>query len=335
MKHSQPRQKASFARKMMISIVGAGLLARVYYRDPFSLVLVSSVEENHAKAGNGCLSLPVDNATEVDTQSSSDAATITFPSSNFKVVPDRCDSPSRGHFDQIYKKGLWGTTTLKSSDFYGDAHWPPQKTRKISASGLGSDLGPATEASLQIIKDTIAKYNIKTMVDIPCGDVNWIHDSFETDSLPLYVGLDITSAVIEVNKQRFAHHVNKRFYFWDATKCTLPRVQDGEGEEKPFDLVHVRDVIQHMHLDQGVQFFCNVFKSGAQILISTTYRTNRKNNNIHEEGGWYPNNLSAEPFSFPESDNCIPTHPNIEADDTCVYDLSEPWVKDFIAMKCS
>jgi hypothetical protein len=32
------------------------------------------------------------------------------------------------------------------------------------------------------------------MIDVPSGDVNWVLDSLETDTLPLYVGLDITSA---------------------------------------------------------------------------------------------------------------------------------------------
>ena len=111
------------------------------------------------------------------------------------------------------------------------------------------------------------KFNIKSMIDVPCGDVNWIHDSFETDTLPLYVGLDITIVVpsLKINNQRFGHHNNKEFYIWDATECALPKFHNGtSGEEQSFDLVHIRDGIQHMHLDQGVKYFCNVFKSGAK-----------------------------------------------------------------------
>ena len=106
-----------------------------------------------------------------------------------------------------------------------------------------------------------------------------------------------------------------------------------EGE--PFDLVHVRGVIQHMNSMQGVKFFCNVFKSGAKVLITTTFPSENNPKQIAEgEGGYYKNNLSKEPFSFPESDSCTPTHPTVEDDDTCVYDLSEGWVQDFIANKC-
>ena len=193
-----------------------------------------------------------------------------------------------------------GTELLKPSDFYGEAQWPPKAVRQKSASGPGSELGYTTQTSLKVIKDTIAKYKVTSMFDIPCGDANWVLDSFETDSLPYYVGLDIVRPVIEVNKQRFAHHKNKQFHFWDAVSCTLPKLKKaGTMEVVPFDLVHVRDVIQHMDVEQGIQFFCNVFKSGAKVLITTTYPggDNPKPGGF-VEGEFYHNNLSKEPFSF-------------------------------------
>eukprot|EP00571_Detonula_confervacea_P009283 CAMPEP_0172322658 /NCGR_PEP_ID=MMETSP1058-20130122/46515_1 /TAXON_ID=83371 /ORGANISM="Detonula confervacea, Strain CCMP 353" /LENGTH=284 /DNA_ID=CAMNT_0013038461 /DNA_START=234 /DNA_END=1085 /DNA_ORIENTATION=- len=247
------------------------------------------------------------------------------PCHSFWIIPDRCESPIRGHFDRIYEKGNWngGDSLRKPSDFYSDAAWPRNESLINSASGSGSALGYATETSLKIIKDTITKYNVKYMADIPCGDVNWIFDSFETDALPLYVGLDITGAVIKLNNERFAHHRNKQFHFWDATTCALPRFQYENGDKQAFDLVHVRDVIQHMTLDQGVQFFCNVFNGGPKVLITTTYETASENENI-SEGGWYMNNLLLEPFSFPKT-HCILTHPKIENDFTCVYNLTEDW----------
>lgn len=256
-----------------------------------------------------------------------------------KIVPDKCDSPSRGHFDKIYTQGGWGKRLRPNSDFYTNAEWPPSSTRQVSASGVGSNLGYNTQHSLEIIKDAIKKFSAKSMIDIPCGDVNWILDSLETDTLPLYVGLDIASAVINASRQRFAHHVNKQFFFWDATSCVLPRFRNGTtsgggGEAlQPFDLVHVRDVIQHMHLRQGVQFICNVFLSGAKVLIATMYPKEKANYEI-QEGSFYHNNFLLEPFSFPQVEECTPTHPKLEADVTCVYDLSKPWVQEFISAKC-
>ena len=173
------------------------------------------------------------------------------------------------------------------------------------------------------------------MVDIPCGDVNWIFDSFETDSLPLYVGLDVASAVIEVNKNRFAHHKNKEFHFWDASHCAVPRFfNKTSSKEETFDLVHVRDVVQHMSMDLGVKYFCNVFKSGAKFLLTTTFPGGTHTNVADSD--FYKNDLSKEPFAFPEpSDVCVKTHPKTEDDLTCLYDLrGATWVSKYLKAKC-
>jgi hypothetical protein len=251
----------------------------------------------------------------------------------FCIIPNRCESPIRGHFDNIYKHGVWGATLREPANFYSDAAWPTKDIRRKSASGQGSELGYNTETSLRIIKETIDRFDVKSMIDVPCGDANWIFDSFVTDVLPMYVGLDITSEAIRVNKQRFAHHNNKQFHFWDALNCTLPTFRnETSNRDEAFDLVHVRDVIQHMAPDLGVKFFCNVFRAGPRVLITTSYEETGKNKNI-TEGDWYPNNLSIEPFSFPKV-NCTPTHPNIEKDVTCVYNLTEDWVRVFLSSKC-
>lgn len=265
----------------------------------------------------------------------SEGTSSTRTKTGFIVVPDRCHSSSRGQFDDIYARGHWGTKLGLPSDYYGYAHWPPRSSRKKSASGTGSELGLATELSLDFIINVTRRFGVKSLLDIPCGDVNWIFDSYETDSLPVYVGLDITQAVLELNSRRFEHHSNKKFLFWDATECPLPKFRNvSDGEEHPFDLVHVRDVIQHMNLSQGVQYMCNVLKSGANVLITTTFP---KANNTHiSEGGYYPNNLSREPFSFPASDDCILTHPELQEDLTCAYDLTVgTWRQEYIKTKCS
>ena len=258
------------------------------------------------------------------------------------IVPHHCISPLRGIFDKIYSRGKWfkGKSLRQPSDFYSDADWPPKDIQQISASGQGSDRGKATITSMKVIIDTIIKYKVRSMIDIPCGDVNWIFDSLLTDTLPVYIGLDISLGVIEVNQQRFWHHRNKHFYFWDATLCELPKFRyvssssSSSGQElQSVDLVHVRDVIQHMTLEQGVAYFCNVFKSGPKVLITTTFPDSKVNHGA-KEGGFYENNLQLEPFSFPPGADCVATHPEHEADLTCVYDLKEAWVQQFVATKC-
>ena len=96
-------------------------------------------------------------------------------SPSIQLINTTCNSPIRGHFDEIYKNKGWGTELRNISAFYGEAHWPfpPQNSRERSASGLGSWLGKATEHSLKIIKETIVEYGVTSMIDVP-----WYVDDF-------------------------------------------------------------------------------------------------------------------------------------------------------------
>jgi hypothetical protein len=259
--------------------------------------------------------------------------------------PISCKHLNTSQFDTIYKSEFWGPKLSKPEAFYGNAQFPPPS--RSSSSGGGSDLGPRTMNSLDILRKTIVRYNISTMIDIPCGDLNWIFDSWETDSLKLYIGLDVVKPVIDLNSKRFAHHNNKVFAHWDGSYCTLPKFfKPSMGgiqnlpetkqsiQHKSVDLIHSRDVLQHLTLREGLSFLCNMIMSGARVLISTTF-PHGSNRNI-QPGQFYYNNLDLPPFSLPKNENeCVETHPQLEPDQTCVYDLSGDWVKPWIQEKCN
>jgi hypothetical protein len=98
------------------------------------------------------------------------------------LIPDSCDDKMKtSGFNAIYRDGRWGPRLGTVEAFYNDAKWPPQERR--SASGGGSDRGYATETSLRVLNEAIVAFNVSTMIDLPCGDVNWIFDSWPTDSL--------------------------------------------------------------------------------------------------------------------------------------------------------
>jgi hypothetical protein len=240
------------------------------------------------------------------------------------------------HFDDVYnhrgESDHWALKFNASLDrFYNDAKWPPQLLDSFS--GGGSNRGFQTEVSMAILKRVIAEHNITTMIDVPCGDVNWIFDSLETDSLPLYVGLDIVGSLIEFNQKRFAFHSNKRFYWWDGINCAFPKQRLHNNMLQPFELIHSRDVIQHLPLNDGLRFVCNVFVSGARWFVTTTYKFG-SNHNIQKHGRYYLNNLHAAPFNFPDVGKCEDTHPRLEADVTCVFDLSAEWAVKYRIDTC-
>ena len=72
--------------------------------------------------------------------------------------------------------------------------------------------------------------------------------------------------------------------------------------------------------------------------LSVTYpttTTNVPNDEMDVANNPYKNNLLLEPFNFPNNTaECTPTHPQHDVDSTCVYDLTEDWVQEFIQLKC-
>jgi hypothetical protein len=89
-------------------------------------------------------------------------------------------------FDEIYSSSFW-------------------VTRDDPTSGPGSRL-QATVRARQAIEDVISKFNIETMLDLPCGDLTWqMEIQFPQGFLDAgsYVGADISSVVITKNKGQF------------------------------------------------------------------------------------------------------------------------------------
>ena len=58
-----------------------------------------------------------------------------------------------------------------------------------------------------------------------------------------------------------------------ATECTLPHFINGTtNEEEVFDLVHVRDVIQHLTLNQGLKYLAMFFSPVQGYLLQLLLR---------------------------------------------------------------
>jgi hypothetical protein len=130
--------------------------------------------------------------------------------------------------------------------------WPESK------SGGGSTMGE-TEIIRQQIKQIVKDKEIKSVVDAPCGDFNWMKDivySFES-----YTGCDIVPEMIADN-QKYANSIIK-FQELDLTQ---------ENTEIPeADLLITRDVIGHLTLEDGKKVIANILKSKCKYLLTTTW----------------------------------------------------------------
>lgn len=245
-------------------------------------------------------------------------------------------------FSKIYTAGTWlkdtGHFGMELANYYTRGEEPSRMgTWRRSFSGHGSDLGAATRVALAFLREAIRKHNVTTMLDVPCGDANWQFEAPETDSLAAYAGLDIAHSVVRFDELRFAHHVNKRFAAWDFAACALPRLRwegtQGHGTPLPFELVHSRDVFQHLSHAASLRALRHIVDSGARLLIATTFGKPPSNDMVSGErakeapsdGGFAQTDLHAPPFVLPPPTRCVRTHPSIEPDYTCLYVLDRSW----------
>lgn len=164
-------------------------------------------------------------------------------------------------FKEVFKKNQWGSSE--------------------SVSGLGSEL-KHTEVLRKELQRVLKQYDIKTFLDIPCGDLNWIRLVDFSDIR--YVGGDIVDDIIDICKCIS----NREFLKLDLTKDLLPRS----------DMIFCRDCLVHLNFEDGVKAINNIKHSGSTFFASTTFPNIKVNKEIN--GMWRPINLSIEPYNLGE-----------------------------------
>lgn len=174
----------------------------------------------------------------------------------------------RDKFAYIFETNLWGA--------------------KETQSGLGSSLN-ATQQVRTALQRVCSDYGVKTLLDLPCGDVSWIHHA----GLPIreYIGGDIVPEIIERNRslddlRNLPYSV--QFEVLDITQDQLPCAE----------LVLCRDCLVHLSFANIRAALKNVYGSGACFLLATTFPEQDLNEDI-EDGDWRLLNLQLPPFSLP------------------------------------
>jgi len=229
------------------------------------------------------------------------------------LSPSRCvvNATVEKKFENVYKENVWAHGKTFETDFLDTRHFYTygDKNRFIkrpSQSGTGSYIG-STEmmSALRFISETVSNYSLTSMLDIPCGDVNWQMESAEIDLIDVYVGADIVQKIVHNAAERFRYHSNKHFIQWDLASCVVPKLSTVYGDKRPFDLIIVKEMLQHIPLKDARQAARHLKRSGARFVIATTWQNVIENRNI-EAGEWYPNNLELPPFNFPAATKCVP-----------------------------
>ena len=124
-----------------------------------------------------------------------------------------------------------------------------------SKSGPGSSLRDTSIVRTKL-SQFIKEKNIQSIVDIPCGDFNWMKEVVGDCS---YLGGDIVEELIESNNKKYSTDKIK-FKAIDILNDPIP-----EG-----DLLIVRDLIVHYPLEQGIKIAEKIKKSKCKYIASTT-----------------------------------------------------------------
>jgi len=154
-----------------------------------------------------------------------------------------------------------------------------------SLSGKGSSIsatGRLREKLISLLKER----GIKSMLDIPCGDYNWMK-LVQKPGLR-YLGADIVKEMVEKNNREYKNNFTE-FSVINITKGQLPKV----------DLILTRDCFVHFSYEAITDAISEIKKSESKYFLTTSYPNWRKNFNIRT-GLWRPVNLSKTPFNFPE-----------------------------------
>ena len=185
----------------------------------------------------------------------------------FSLILDDAEYAPKDVFTHIYQKNAW-----QSSE---------------SRSGTGSSL-TETEQVRKLLPRLLKKYEIKTLVDVPCGDWNWMKMvDLPKVGVEHYIGGDIVQEIVEENKKNYGD-ARREFVVLDLMESPLP-----QG-----DLLFCRDCLVHLPYKGIEKVLQNLHQSGIRYLLTTTF-TNRASNDDIKTGYWRPLNLELSPFCFP------------------------------------
>lgn len=174
---------------------------------------------------------------------------------------------------------------METAEIFSKIHKNNEWLSNESVSGTGSEM-ENTVILVNELRKFIKSHNIKSIIDVPCGDLNWMKYLLEFFPDIEYFGGDIVPNLIEQNKKSFPKY---NFDVVDITKDILPRV----------GLVICRDCLVHLSTDLVKEAIKNISRQGIDYIALTSF-TNQKTNINIPTGSWRTLNLQIEPFNLPE-----------------------------------
>ncbi len=172
----------------------------------------------------------------------------------------------RRRFERAFHSGVWRAGTE-------------------SVSGAGSSL-EGTACIREQLPKLLRELEVKTLLDIPCGDWNWM----SRINLPVdrYIGGDIVGELIEANQKSYGDDKHM-FRVIDLCVDSLPNA----------DLILCRDALIHFSENDIRRALSNIKDAGIRYLATTSFSATKINEKIITGIAWRHLNLQIAPFFFP------------------------------------
>jgi hypothetical protein len=159
-----------------------------------------------------------------------------------------------------------------------------RRHRSESVSGPGSSMEQTREIR-ERLPLTLAHLGVHSLLDLPCGDFNWMRH-VQLGSLD-YVGVDVQRDLAALN-QAVHGDSRRRFVRADILHDALPAAE----------AILCRDLLPHLSYAEIATALRNFKRSGATWLITTTFTGPRCNHDT-TGGQWRTLSLHLPPFNFP------------------------------------
>ena len=172
-------------------------------------------------------------------------------------------------FEKIYKSNYWGSSETRS--------------------GPGSDL-KNTQNIIHELPKIILKYKIQKVLDIPCGDFNWMKKVLYKLDID-YLGCDIVNDLININKKLYSSEKIK-FTKLNLIKDKLPYA----------DLLICRALFFHLDFSSINKILINLRQSNLKYVLLTNCP--RSVNYINQDiptGQYRDLDLFKPPLFFPNN----------------------------------
>jgi 2-polyprenyl-3-methyl-5-hydroxy-6-metoxy-1,4-benzoquinol methylase len=171
-----------------------------------------------------------------------------------RLVPNQLRRRYRRIYSQWEQRQFRGLDVSETfTKIYRDRKWDVEPTANFRFDSGPGSVGAAADQYTVWIQELISKHNIRSAVDLGCGDFQI--GARIAPMLDSYLGLDVVEELLQINRQ--SSPTNATFRFHDATLQTIPSA----------DVILVRQVLQHLSNAEITQVMAHI-PTNTRVVIT-------------------------------------------------------------------